>query len=158
MWAFICTLALSYTNVRGRPDSYNKWREDKTKQNRDETTRRLWTCRGHSHLLRLQSYWYSPHLRYATHSHDVPTPAIQQHFRIAGVTPNMLCFITEPLHCPVGRMFSRCKELAEDSAVIGFWVWTHTWRLTWSTAFLPWCRGCVMSSYSRRHRFHLLPT
>ena len=36
MWAFTCTLALGYANVRGRPD---KGKQEETKHNRDKAAR-----------------------------------------------------------------------------------------------------------------------
>lgn len=73
--------------------------ENKTKQNKtDKTARRSSRCcKSHYHLCRLlsQSYWFSPHLRYATYNRAVSTPVTKQRFQIAGAVPNYVVFF----HC-----------------------------------------------------------
>lgn len=94
--------------------------EKKTKPNKaDKTARRgLWTCRGHYHLLRFlnQTYWASPRLGETCRSQSGNAYSCNKTtFRDCfGYSKDVV------FRCPMGRMFSRFRELTGDSAVTGF--------------------------------------
>ena len=155
MWSSIYLLAQGCTNVTDRPENYYKWKKDKAKQNRDKTARRgWWTCRSHHHLLRLlnQNYWVSPRLSEICRLQSGCACSCNK-------TPFQDClgYSKDVFRCPMGRMFSRFREVTGDSAVTGFLVWVHTWIWTWSTAvqlceviIFQWHWNCTCSHLRER--------